>query len=252
MSIYSLTGYRSFLARLTEWGFTLTSFDDFAPSRRVVALRHDIDADLEAAVAMAELEHDVGVTSTYFLMLRSPLYNLLNLEFTRYARRLAELGHWVGLHYDQNYDASEAFSPDETVSSIYAQAKQVEEVVGQEVRCVSFHQPSPELLNRLPDISPLISTYDFLSKDGYFYMTDSNRSDNFERHLSSLLDEETVSTDSLQVLVHPMWWFYSDDTTEQVWDRVFESNYRIAQQHVLKTERAYGTERGMRLRGPSL
>lgn len=105
------------------------------------------------------------------------------------------------------------------MSSIYAQAKQEEEV-----RCVSFHQHSPDLLSRLPDISPRISTYDFLSKDRCFYITDSNRSDNFELQLSFVLGEETVSTDSLQVLDHQMWWIYDDNATEQVWDRVIESN----------------------------
>lgn len=245
MITYSPAGYRGFLAGLTQQGFSFSSFDDFAPSSRVVALRHDVDADLEAAVAMAELERDLGISSTYFLMLRSPLYNLLNFEFTRYARRLVELGHWAGLHYDQNYDAREEFSTEETVSSIYDQARQVEDVVGQEVRWVSFHQPSAELLNRLPDISPLISTYDFLSKDGYLYMTDSNRSDSLATHLSSLQDENVLLADSIQVLVHPMWWVYSDKTTEQVWNRVIESSFRIAQKHFLQTERAYGKERSI-------
>ena len=55
-------------------------------------------------------------------------------------------------------------------------------------------------------------------------MTDSNRSDNFEIQISFLLDEAIVSTDSLQVLDHQMWWIYDDNATEQVWDRVIESN----------------------------
>jgi hypothetical protein len=78
---YSLPGYR-FLVGLSELGYGFTSFDDFAPSDRIVALRHDIDQYPEAPVAMAELEHELGVTSTYSLRRRSLLCQLRDAEFT--------------------------------------------------------------------------------------------------------------------------------------------------------------------------
>lgn len=246
---YSMSGYQQFVTGLLERAFALVSFDEFAPYRRIATLRHDVDAELEAAVAMAELESDLGIQSTYFLMLQSPLYNLFNIEFALFARRLADLGHWIGLYYDENFDTRVGLTEGETIASIFSQASQVQEVTGQKVRAVSFHQPSRAILTRLPDITPLISTYDFLSRPGYSYVADSNRSEGFLPHFLRL-EEETKPTDSLQILVHPMWWFYSEKSPGQVWNRVIESNYRIAESHLLSTERAFGGKRFVQFDSP--
>lgn len=239
---FSMLGYQQLLTNLLAKKLTFVAFDEFVPAQRIAALRHDVDADLEAAVSMAELERDFGIQSTYFLMLRSPLYNLLNSEFASYARRLGNLGHWIGLHYDENYDAINGLRPQETVSSVFSQVSQAQELTGHEVRTVSFHQPSQKLLAALPDLGSLVSTYDFLHQPGYSYVADSNRSEQFQSFFSRL-EEGVEPAASLQILIHPMWWFYADDTTEQVWNRVMESNFRIAQKHVLVTERAFGAER---------
>jgi len=41
-------------------------------------LRHDVDVDVGAALEMAKVEKSLGVSSTYFLMLRPPVYNLMS------------------------------------------------------------------------------------------------------------------------------------------------------------------------------
>ena len=50
------------------------------PERGDLFLRHDIDLSLEAAVAMAELEAELGVQATYLLMTESVFYNLASPE----------------------------------------------------------------------------------------------------------------------------------------------------------------------------
>ena len=61
-------------------------------------LRHDVDLSLDAAVRMAELEHDAGATATYFLMTESVFYNLDSSEGVAAIERLRELGHRVAQH----------------------------------------------------------------------------------------------------------------------------------------------------------
>ena len=58
-------------------------------------LRHDVDLSLDAAVRMAELEHDAGAAATYFLMTESVFYNLDSSEGVAAIERLRELGHRV-------------------------------------------------------------------------------------------------------------------------------------------------------------
>ena len=48
-----------------------------------VLLRHDVDLSLDAALRMAELEHEEGAAATYFLMTESVFYNLASSEGER-------------------------------------------------------------------------------------------------------------------------------------------------------------------------
>ena len=68
------------------------------PTDGTVILRHDVDLSLDAALRMAELEHDAGASATYFLMTESVFYNLDSSEGVAAIARLRELGHRVALH----------------------------------------------------------------------------------------------------------------------------------------------------------
>src|SRR4051794_40605096 len=74
--------YREILEAALESGYQFISFPALAEHRRrndlVCLLRHDCDNDLVAAVEIARIEEQLNVRSTYFLMLRSALYNLLS------------------------------------------------------------------------------------------------------------------------------------------------------------------------------
>ena len=47
-----------------------------------------------------------GIQSTYFIMLRSPVYNLFSRENSEYLKKIIGFGHHIGLHYDDAYDIS--------------------------------------------------------------------------------------------------------------------------------------------------
>src|SRR6187200_1433978 len=92
-------------------GYRFVHFDH-EPQEGEIFLRHDVDLSLAAAVQVAELEAERGVSATYFLMTRSVFYNLASAEGERALERLRELGHRVGLHavyphvdIDERFDA---------------------------------------------------------------------------------------------------------------------------------------------------
>ena len=70
------------------------------PSREAgdLFLRHDVDLSLEAALAMARLEHELGAHATYFLMRESVFYNLDSALGRDAIAELRDLGHAVALH----------------------------------------------------------------------------------------------------------------------------------------------------------
>jgi len=54
---------------------------------------------------------------------------------------------------------------------------------------------------------------------------------------------------NLQILIHPMWWVYSDETTGEVWNKVIKSNFYESQNQLLETERAFGEKRNIKFIG---
>jgi hypothetical protein len=65
-----------------------------------VYLRHDLDVCLEEALDMANLESELGVRATYFILVNSPLYNPLSQGSLEFVHHIQAKGHWIGLHID--------------------------------------------------------------------------------------------------------------------------------------------------------
>lgn len=74
-------------------------------SRRVVALRHDVDHDIENAVRLAVLENAAGLKATYFVLHSAWYYRwdsdgrISNLTLEA-LERIASMGHEIALHND--------------------------------------------------------------------------------------------------------------------------------------------------------
>ena len=94
---FDLGHYRELIEATRAGGYRFAFFDH-DPAPRDLLLRHDVDLSLAAALDLAELEHELGVASTYFLMTESVFYNLGSPEGERTLERLRALGHRVGLH----------------------------------------------------------------------------------------------------------------------------------------------------------
>ena len=66
------------------------------PSLQGIGLRHDVDYDLEAALAIGRAEAALGCRSTYFLLHTAPYWG--KAGFSEACQELEKLGHEVGLH----------------------------------------------------------------------------------------------------------------------------------------------------------
>lgn len=61
--------------------------------KKIVLIRHDVDRWLMTALRMAEVEAQLGIVSSYY-------FRLPNTWDEKVSRRVAKLGHEVGLHYE--------------------------------------------------------------------------------------------------------------------------------------------------------
>lgn len=167
-------------------------------------LRHDIDYSPEAALAMAKVERDMGVKSTYFLLMNSPFYNLLEPDYTSFPRALTKLGHDVGLHYDGAVLEEQADDADRA-KLINGYVGILSAMSGQPVTTVSMHNPS---LFSGEDIvtaqGEYIDAYDPVFSQGVAYISDSCGA--WRDNAFDLLTGITPLPPRLQLLVHPIFW----------------------------------------------
>ena len=214
-----------------------------------VLLRHDIDISLVLSHRMALIENSLGVRATYFVMVSSEFYNPAEAAQIRLLRGLVDLGHEIGLHFDgSTYGFSNNF---DLGRAIDAEAKWLENLVGGEVRAVSFHNPS--LTGSTPDhevYSGLTNAYGRSIMEAYEYWTDS--AGRWTKKYESQSEEQSTN---LQLLIHPEWWFASEKSNlRRVLEAVIGRANSTLLSHidrVLESSGAYGNLRSTQIRDDS-
>jgi hypothetical protein len=194
---YTYGSYRTLLEHIRACGRVICPLRDVPDSEPFVILRHDVDYSVVKAREMAAFEHDLGVRSTYFVLLTSPYYNLLTDDNLKAARDIASMGHEVGFHYDT--DGFAGLDPDTQCEKVVELARFLAGVVGTPVTSIAQHNPS------VTPVRIRVPGYVDAYADRYFreiaYLSDSRRLFGtpdleafFRRHAKS------------QLLIHPLWW----------------------------------------------
>lgn len=198
--------YRSLLNTIRE-NWKLISFPDCHSAlqdERVAVIRHDVDMSLDAAVAIAEIESDEAVTTTYCIRLGGTFYDPLSISGIQSIRRLVDLGHSIGLHFDITRYQALGLSAE---AGIDADIATLQHAFGRQVEFISQHSPArlgqPDLSER-PDLQRLFS-YNELFFDRMKYISDSGqfwREGDANSHLDA---------NRLHMLTHPEWWTENGD-----------------------------------------
>jgi hypothetical protein len=206
-------------------------------------LRHDVDADMEAALSLALVEHELGVKSTYFFMTQSPVYNLFSRRNLQIVKKIRSMSHEIGLHSDV---CDRHSGQDSIFNDVKKEILSFSKMTEIEIKSVSFHQPTINSLNYITDFAHdgFISAYNDKEMKRLKYVSDSNRRNTVSKITQECLTPTEDNQDiGVQLLIHPMWWIYDEATTNLVWDRVIEENLLATQEQLLATERAFGDRR---------
>lgn len=253
--VFNLSNYKRLLESALQKGYRFVGFDQVhqKENQGLCLLRHDIDADLQAATCMARVENELKVKTTYFLMLRSPCYNLMGRENFQRTEEILQLGHDIGLHYDQGFDEKRQVSTEQTLEFIQEEIHWMEKQFKTKIHAVSFHQPGPAILQNQLILKDQVNTYDRKKLATFTYFSDSNRHFPMVNDLGNITKALSLKfPENIQLLTHPMWWVYDFDTTEKAWDEALKANFELTQRQLLETERAYGPRRNISLQLASL
>lgn len=209
---YTLDQYASLLVELLDEGYEFVGFEGepgLDPGE--IALRHDVDLSLERALAMARVEADLGVRSTYCPLPTASVYNLLAPENRALLRELTALGHDVGLHFNVRRHWEERPSESALAAQITQEREHLARVVERPVGIVSFHRPPDWVLGES------FGGFEHAYQPEYFlevdYISDSNQKWRDAPPLGGDLPE------AAQILVHPGLWGETDDPLDSVFQR---------------------------------
>jgi hypothetical protein len=184
---FDMREYELLLEAAQAGGYTFRRFDK-EPEPGDLFLRHDVDLSLEAALAMARLEAELGVRATYFLMTRSVFYNLASEPGERALGELRELGHAVGHHaFHPHVDLDGRFDP-----------------------VLAWHNPDPEFMREPVGSAVNVMAPPWFDPDRY--RSDSNQSWRSGSPREALARGEF---DWLQLLVHPEIWYFPGATMRE-------------------------------------
>jgi hypothetical protein len=196
---FDLAHYCELLEAAKQGGYRFVPFDR-EPRAGDLLLRHDVDLSLEAALTMAELEAELSVPATYFLMTRSEFYNLAARSGEEAIERLRSLGHGVGLHaVHPHLDLDARFD-----------------------RVLAWHNPEPAYIH-----VPVHGAINVMQPG--FFEADCYCSDSNQRWRHGCPHEELArgSFEWLQLLVHPEIWVYPGESMGETMRAMLDSEREL-------------------------
>lgn len=202
LSGFAMADFRSLINELLNIGYVPRRLRDLQPDRPDLYLRHDVDLSLELAVEMARVEADLGVFSTYFVLISTEIYNPSSSRSRLLLSEISDLGHEIGLHFDVTQANDENLD-----RAADRECEILSMITGKPVETISFHRPARNLLDSSKRLAGRRHTYepDFFSKIAY--ISDSNGG----WHHGHPLDHPAVeSRTAIHLLTHPIWWTGED------------------------------------------
>jgi len=93
---FTLEKYEAFLKSAIEHGYQLVSYQKYLNNKfdKVLILRHDVDKNPLNSLRTAQLQHNLGVTGTYYFRAVTESFD------PEIIKKIAALGHEIGYHYE--------------------------------------------------------------------------------------------------------------------------------------------------------
>ena len=209
--MFSVKRYKSLLENLTKEGLVPTTNWTGELGVNTLLLRHDVDFSVKFAHELARLEFNQDISSTYFLMLTSNMYNLLSSEHQRMVKEMSNMGHKISIHFDPTvYKDLDSFKYEKNL---------FEKLFETEVDIASIHRPGPFLENNNISLCGVPQTYNDLYFKQMKYISDSGG-----RDLLPTISEYLKGSrkQGLHLLIHPIWWVgegFDATSTLNYWHR---------------------------------
>lgn len=207
---FTYESYKSLIGSLRENHYDICDYFHYMDVDRPAILRHDIDNDIGKALKMAEIEYELGVSSTYYVLLSSDFYNVCSKKNVDKLHEIQRLGHTIGLHYDEVRYGEGADVP----GTIEQEIRILEAILGTSVRSVSMHRPSRRTLDADYVIrgGKVVNSYGRVFFRDFKYVSDSRR--HWRENVRQIIASGQYQR--LHILTHPIWYSQEGKSAKEV------------------------------------
>lgn len=200
---FTEAGYEALLREASR-RFRFADFSDLTGNEGECIWRHDVDMSPHRAVRLAEIEKDASVRAHYFIMFGSRFYNPFEPGVTQVLKRLAGMGHGIGLHFDP----SAIPSPNDSgcvQEALLKQADMLSFLLESPIESFSLHNPTTIQASGLAqeNYGNLLNVSAPALVNSFSYCSDSNGIWRHRRLIEMIRDP---SVRRLYTLTHPEWW----------------------------------------------
>jgi len=222
MNDFTFKKYSVLCNELINSGYSILTVREYLsnrPEKDYAILRHDVDTKPHRALRMAQLEHNLGISSTYYFRHTPEIFN------PQIIKEVADLGHEIGYHYEVLSKTQGDYA--KAITLFKKELNDLKEITGIFTICMHGSPLSPY------DNRDLWNVYDFrdygISGEAYlsmdtdmYYCSDTglrwDRKHKVRDHLQGNREFDAKTTDdiisairlrqvpSLYLLVHPGNW----------------------------------------------
>lgn len=192
---FTKIGYRNLLEAFLQSEYSFELFNGIYSAEKVVYLRHDVDFSVEFAYEVALIDQSLGISSTFFFLPNSELYNLYSKRVFDLVNRIIEMGHDVCLHID-----SDVLNNLETIVTCFKMYYPYSNA-----SIISFHQPRKIPANYCL-LEGMVNVYSSQFFSEIEYASDSGGK---WKYGCPLFRPAFKRKSSFQLLTHPLWWMSS-------------------------------------------
>ena len=191
-----LGNYKLFISEFLGNKYITKFFTDNIQKKNNLIVRHDIDFDVNLAKKIAIIEHELGIASTFFFLLRSPFYSVLEKDNFESIRFIKELGHEISIHFDStNYDDIE--------SGVFFELSLFRELFSVDPKIISIHRPDKIFIDNKIDLKGVSHTYEPKFFHDMKYIADSRGSFRYGHPFET---KEYLNHQTIHLCIHPIWW----------------------------------------------
>lgn len=207
----------------------MANYFDYGKVVRPCILRHDVDFSLKKAYDFAQMEAEENISSTYFILITSDFYNILSKNNKEYITGILRGQHHIGLHFDEmryEKDLCASICLEEKIEKlkgyIVQEAMLLQNIIGEEVNCVSMHRPSDWVLDADVQIDGMVNSYEKKFFLDFKYLSDSRM--HWREDIDSIVSEKRSG--ALHILTHPFWYSEEEKSIEAHIDGLLKTSIR--------------------------